>query len=691
MQGKHEAAILVIFLLALAVPQIGVAFLVIAMAYLARRITPFESREMTAAWALVLQPLPILLAGVVTIFFGFSQPILLSVILIATLASFFIKKRPLSSDPVARRHLLLLIPLTVAVFFLPNFAPGNIDEHGLFTPFIYTSDSWYHQAVSQEIANGIIPPDNPHLAGYQLAYYWGAHLYMASASTLLGVPVSLGFRIIPLLVIASIAAAAYLLVRQIAPKVALTGTLIGLLAGPLAAYFLGVGGKLLAFPYVVFLSEFQPQTLGLALFFTALAFYLHAFEKTGKSALKAALPALAFTVPLAFVNTTQFIVLSALMLLYWVARDFQVKLNFGYARYAAVLASLAATALLLPVNVLAAVIPLAIGMTILLWKSEIKLNFSGKLFVIPLVCISIAVLVNLPLLIRMSPGSESGGAADIGENKYQDSLYVLTGTASAIIGFSGFPIVLVLLFLPWLCRNLDRKEVWIPSLFFGFAFIVAMIGKLPLITGDSLPVGIFMLLRRFLNLAPLFLGIIAAIILQEKVKQRWLRTAFIVAAIIPTVAGGLLMTFGNQPYGPGPQYVSPSELAAFDWINANTPADSVFVIRPMLLLGEPVTLGTGGVKLTTNHPLPTFTGRKVLLGSDVYSSLLNPEADRQEIIGLLSAIEAVYNGTQDPSMLAAAGANYLYYGPLEHEKWPDAVFSLPVVYNNSDVTIYQLR
>ncbi|MFH0830248.1 MAG: DUF2298 domain-containing protein [Candidatus Aenigmatarchaeota archaeon] len=367
MRYEFELALLASFILALAVPQTGVIFLVMTMTYLARRTTPFESREMTAAWALILQPLPILLAGVATIFLGFSQPVLLSVILIATLASLFIKKRPLSSDPIAKRHLLLLIPLAVAIFFLPNFAPGNVDEHGLFTPFIYTSDPWYHQSVTQEIANGILPPDNTHLAGYQLSYYWGAHLYMASASTLLGISVSLGFRIIPLLVIASVAAAAYLLVRQIAPKVALTGTMLGLLAGPLAAAYLGIGGKLLAFPYIDVLAEFHPQTLGLTLFFAALAFYLRAFERieNGTSKPYAILPALAFTIPLAFVHTLSFIVLAALMLLYWIARDFQIKLDFGYAKYAAGLVSLAATAILLPVDALAAVIPLSIGMTVL--------------------------------------------------------------------------------------------------------------------------------------------------------------------------------------------------------------------------------------------------------------------------------------------------------------------------------------
>ncbi|MFH0830249.1 MAG: hypothetical protein V1887_03770 [Candidatus Aenigmatarchaeota archaeon] len=310
---------------------------------------------------------------------------------------------------------------------------------------------------------------------------------------------------------------------------------------------------------------------------------------------------------------------------------------------------------------------------------------------IPLVCIATAVLVNLPLLLHMSPGSETGGAADVGESKYQDSFYVLTGTASAIIGFSGLPIVLVLLFLSWIGRNLDRKEVWIPSLFFGVAFIVAMIGKLPLVLNAPLPFGLFMILRRFLNAAPIFLGIIAAIVLEERVKRKWLRTAFIIIAIIPTFVGGLLMTFGNLPYGPGPQHVSQAETDSFAWINANTPADAVFIIRPMLLFGEPVQLGTSGVKLATNHPLPVFTGRRVLMGSDEYSSVMNPEVPHQIILDRLSAIESVYNGTSEPGVAEASGADYIYYGPLEQEKWPNMSFNLPIVYRRDGITIYRTK
>ncbi|MFH0829577.1 MAG: hypothetical protein V1887_00240, partial [Candidatus Aenigmatarchaeota archaeon] len=195
----------------------------------------------------------------------------------------------------------------------------------------------------------------------------------------------------------------------------------------------------------------------------------------------------------------------------------------------------------------------------------------------------------------------------------------------------------------------------------------------------------------FLNVAPLFLGIIAAIVLEERVKWKWLRTAFIIAAIIPTIVGSLLWTFGNLPYGPGPQYVSQAELDAFSWINANTPVDSVFMTCPMLLLGEPLTFGTGGTRVAMNHPLPTFTGRRVVLGSDVFSSLYSPEVDHNVLYDRLAFIEAVYNGTAEPGSLDRFSVNYISYGPQEREKWPNVSFNLPVVYDYQNITVYRLK
>ncbi len=40
------------------------------------------------------------------------------------------------------------------------------------------SDAWFHAAVSERIAQGGLPPDDPFYAGLQLRYFWGYHVYL---------------------------------------------------------------------------------------------------------------------------------------------------------------------------------------------------------------------------------------------------------------------------------------------------------------------------------------------------------------------------------------------------------------------------------------------------------------------------------------------------------------------------------
>lgn len=101
-------------------------------------------------------------------------------------------------------------------------------------------------------------------------------------------------------------------------------------------------------------------------------------------------------------------------------------------------------------------------------------------------------------------------------------------------------------------------------------------------------------------------------------------------------------------------FVTAADVAAMDWIRANTPADSIVAINTVFWLP---TFPHG---IDAGYWIPYFTGRKTTA-----STMLFPQASAEHVEWVLAASHAVRRLPQDPTALddlRRLGVDYLYVG-----------------------------
>jgi len=100
-----------------------------------------------------------------------------------------------------------LLPLLVTIAYYVQQPEAMLNIHGL-----------EHTAGINQIAAGLIPPDNTHLYGHPPAYQWPAHIAPAVASLAMGVSPPLAAAIQRLLTFAGLFGLAWLLARDLGQK-----------------------------------------------------------------------------------------------------------------------------------------------------------------------------------------------------------------------------------------------------------------------------------------------------------------------------------------------------------------------------------------------------------------------------------------------------------------------------------------
>ena len=136
-------------------------------------------------------------------------------------------------------------------------------------------------------------------------------------------------------------------------------------------------------------------------------------------------------------------------------------------------------------------------------------------------------------------------------------------------------------------------------------------------------------------------------------------------------------------------FVTPQDVTAMDWINANVPRDARFAVNTYFWLPQ-APHGTDA-----GYWIPYFTGRRTTAGTMIFS--LGPEDYRQEIIHLSQLADRLETDATALLELKAQGVEYVYIGAKGDFSGPglDPTFlqesSLAsVVYQAGGVTILRI-
>jgi hypothetical protein len=138
-------------------------------------------------------------------------------------------------------------------------------------------------------------------------------------------------------------------------------------------------------------------------------------------------------------------------------------------------------------------------------------------------------------------------------------------------------------------------------------------------------------------------------------------------------------------------FLSPADIEAMSWIEANTPKDAVFAINTYMWLGN-APHGTDG-----GYWIPFFTGRRTTTGTMIANQ--GPENFNNQIINWSRAEEDVAVNSNDHSVyeLCQQGVNYIYIGvkgdfsaPGLDEKAIQKIPSVKILYQNGGVFIFRL-
>jgi YYY domain-containing protein len=188
--------------------------------------------------------------------------------------------------------------------------------------------------------------------------------------------------------------------------------------------------------------------------------------------------------------------------------------------------------------------------------------------------------------------------------------------------------------------------------------------------------------------------------LGSRASVRVARTVWIAALLVLLLGGAVYPIMGTyartgglaQPQGlDGASYLrvqDPGDYAAIRWLNQH-------------VRGEAVIVEASGPEYSAFARVSTFTGLPTVMGWDGHElqwriNWLHNPAHNADFARRLADLDAIYtsaNRQQVLSLLHRYHAKYLYVGPLEQEKYPDAPLSrfrqfLPVVYSSAGVTIY---
>jgi YYY domain-containing protein len=162
----------------------------------------------------------------------------------------------------------------------------------------------------------------------------------------------------------------------------------------------------------------------------------------------------------------------------------------------------------------------------------------------------------------------------------------------------------------------------------------------------------------------------------------------VVAASLTFPAMALSDHFGDPTLDPAnattdaTQFVDtyhPQEAEAFRWLRANTAGQPTMVTA----IGEPIYNWVSAPSV--------FTGIPTVVGWEHEAGYRGAEAYETRV----SDVETIYRGDRRTQaiLLDKHDVEYVYYGPLERERHPDASFGGPgveVVFENEAVTIYSV-
>jgi hypothetical protein len=166
-------------------------------------------------------------------------------------------------------------------------------------------------------------------------------------------------------------------------------------------------------------------------------------------------------------------------------------------------------------------------------------------------------------------------------------------------------------------------------------------------------------------MASLFAGFLAV---QAYRASRWNLAAVLPVALIVAIPGALSLTHEFQQRD---QFADNADVALAGWVRANTAPDDVFIgaERP-------------------GAPVATLGGRPIVLGYRGWLYNFNlPYAQRE------AAVSAALQGHIDDPMVLRFAPDYLVVGANEDKSWTidrDSLSSLPIVYRNTEWTVYRL-
>jgi YYY domain-containing protein len=123
----------------------------------------------------------------------------------------------------------------------------------------------------------------------------------------------------------------------------------------------------------------------------------------------------------------------------------------------------------------------------------------------------------------------------------------------------------------------------------------------------------------------------------------------------------------------------PQEAEAFRWLRTNT-------------TGQPTMVTAVGKPIYTWVSAPSvFTGIPTVVGWEHEAGYRGTEAYETRV----NDVETLYRGDRRTQavLLAKYGVDYVYYGPVERDRYPDATFGGPgvdVAFENDGVTVYSV-
>ena len=163
------------------------------------------------------------------------------------------------------------------------------------------------------------------------------------------------------------------------------------------------------------------------------------------------------------------------------------------------------------------------------------------------------------------------------------------------------------------------------------------------------------------------IAILAAQGLQQVVRSKWLRRIAIAATVLTSLWLIMLLISGAVRHDQH-IFISANEAAAFNWLQANVPPDTVVLAAP-----------------ETGAFIPAFAGQRVVYGHP-YETV---DADRQKQL-----VTDFFAGTLDRlTVLRTDSINYILVGPRERALGQFDATALPVrsVYTSGDVTVYAVE